>query len=208
MSSNKKSNSNTKIDIKRSNIDQILSQLENNKSKIDYNSYMVRTSFSGKNNEEFEGKFLIAHKDDIDKDKSLLLSIKNTNQYILNLRKAFKSTIIILIISILLHDVYQYYRRYLSSKVVDYQSCLREYKLNSCNEVINDSLSAPYLLEKCYSIKICLEKNYFMVSNFIIESLTYHFNFSFINDFSLEVLNQSFTIAFVVILAGLVVYYI
>jgi hypothetical protein len=159
MSSNKiKSNSNTEIDIKRSNIDQILSQLENNKSKIDYNSYMVRTSFSGKNNEEFEGKFLIAHKDDIDKDKSLLLSIKNTNQYILNLRKAFKSTIIILIISILLHDVYQYYRRYLSSKVVDYQSCLREYKLNSCDEVINDSYQHLIYLKNVILLRFALKR--------------------------------------------------
>jgi hypothetical protein len=192
-------------------IESILKDLDNTSNKIknsiDYNDYEVRTIIHKKSNNSVKGNFLIAHKDDIN-NLTDSLTIKNTIE--VNPSKAIKFIIILTLILIIIHDVFQYSSRFKNINTIDLNRCTRDFDDNQCQKILSSTDDeSPFLIEKCYSLSLCLKKDYFTISNFIYTQICSFFsNINWYKDLNSDVLSETSMMVLFTILSIIIFKYI
>ncbi len=68
----------------------------------------------------------------------------------------------------------------------------------------NIEASPPYLVETCYEIDLCIRKNYFTISYFLIDKLSLLFSVNWLS-LDLGIINETMIIVFTIGLSILVI---
>ena len=199
---------NSTQDITNNCIESILNDLDNTSNKIknpiDYNNYEVRTIVHHKHNNNIKGNFIIAHKDDIN---NLTTSLAIKNKIEVNPSNAIKYIILLILIAIIIHDIIQYFNRFRTVNMIDLNKCKREFNENQCDNILNTTNEdeSPFLKEKCYTLSICMKKDYFTISNFIYSHVYSFFsNINWYKDLNYDILSETTIMVFFSILSILI----
>lgn len=203
LASKSKINDNNIIDKDNYNIKFVINNIRTNSNTIDNtidnnnNTKELIKNVDNNKDKDFKinGEFIVAHKEDINNIENIYFS-KIKKPIDIDLIKGFKRLFLLILISVICHDIFRYYERYKASSNINITDCFNKYNYNNCEETLNSNISevSPYLLYVCKTLKTCLDYNYFTFSNFIMDISDKMLKQFYINFFNISLLYSNISL--------------
>lgn len=137
--------------------------IKNNNIYSNYQAKVIEESFIKNDKLITKGKFILAHKNNINRNELDLQKEEKTKDI------SYKKTIIIVItlfiIGIFSYDLYGIYKKYHIDNSIELNHCYKLFNKNNCNNLPSD---APTILkEDCLNLRLCISNNTFSFSTLL-----------------------------------------